>query len=30
VESFEIDGVDIAALLAWAETTAWPDRTYTL
>jgi hypothetical protein len=30
VESFEIDGVDIAVLLAWAETTASPDRTYTL
>ena len=29
VESFEIDGVDIAVLLAWAETTASPDRTYT-
>jgi hypothetical protein len=30
VESFGIDGVDVAVLLAWAETTASPDRTYTL
>jgi hypothetical protein len=27
VESFGIDGVDVAVLLAWAETTASPDRT---
>ena len=30
LDSFEVDGVDVAAVLAWAETTASPDRTYTL
>ena len=30
LESFEVDGVDVVAVLAWAETTASPDRTYTL
>ena len=25
-----LDGADVAAVLAWAETTASPDRTYTL
>ena len=30
LESFEVDGVDVAAVLAWAEATASPDRTYTL
>jgi hypothetical protein len=30
LDSFEVDGVDAAAVLAWAETTASPDRTYTL
>jgi hypothetical protein len=29
-EEFEVDGVDVAAVLAWAEATASPDRTYTL
>ena len=29
-EEFEVDGADVAAVLAWAETTASPDRTYTL
>jgi hypothetical protein len=29
-EEFEVDGADIAAVLAWAEATASPDRTYTL
>ena len=29
-EEFEVDGADVAAVLAWAETTASPGRTYTL
>jgi hypothetical protein len=29
-EEFEVDGADVAAVLAWAEATASPDRTYTL
>ena len=29
-DSDEVDGVDVAAVLAWAEATASPDRTYTL
>jgi len=30
LDSFEVEGVDVAAVLAWAEATASPDRTYTL
>jgi hypothetical protein len=30
LESFEVEGVDVAAVLAWAEATAAPNRTYTL
>jgi hypothetical protein len=30
LESFEVEGVDVAAVLTWAETTASPDRSYTL
>ena len=30
LESFEVEGVDVAAVLSWAEATASPDRTYTL
>jgi hypothetical protein len=29
-DEFEVDGADVAAVLAWAEATASPDRTYTL
>ena len=29
-EEFEVDDADVAAVLAWAETTVLPDRTYTL
>jgi hypothetical protein len=29
-EEFEVDDADVAAVLAWAEATASPDRTYTL
>jgi hypothetical protein len=27
-EEFEVDGADVAAVLAWADATASPDRTY--
>ena len=30
LESFEVEGVDVAAVHSWAEATASPDRTYTL
>jgi hypothetical protein len=30
LESFEVENVDVAAVLAWAEATASPDRTYTV
>jgi hypothetical protein len=30
LESFELENVDVAAVLAWAEATASPDRTYTV
>jgi hypothetical protein len=30
LDSFDVEGVDVAAVLAWAEATASPDRTYTL
>jgi hypothetical protein len=29
-DEYEVDGADVAAVLAWAEATASPDRTYTL
>jgi hypothetical protein len=29
-DEFEVDGADVAAVLAWAEATAAPDRTDTL
>jgi hypothetical protein len=30
LESVEVEGVDVAPVLAWAETTASPDRSYML
>jgi hypothetical protein len=30
LESFEVEGVDVAAVLSWAEAAASHDRTYTL